>query len=912
MLRSLPLIIFLVFVINVSRAQTISYSVFGKIVDAKDQSEVVGALVVMVNIKDSTRSKYSVTDGDGNFKIPNLEKSFYRLQISSLSYKPATSVIRLQVPEMDLGTIALQQDVTELNELEIKGEAIAMEQVGDTTQYNAAAYKVNPDANASDLVSKMPGLVIDGSGVTSNGESIQQVLLDGKRFFGQDPLLALNTIPAEIVKKIQVYDDQSDQSKLTGFNDGKTTKTMNVVTKEDKRNGQFGKSYAGYGTDDRNKLGVNLNSFDQDKRLTIIGLSNNINQQNFSDEDIAQVGGGGGRGGFRGGGNGNFMTGNQSGITKTNSIGINFSDKWGEKATFEGSYFFNQTNNTNNSTTSRESFLEKGNQFYNQSQTAIADNLNHRLNMRVKYDLNKNNTLRLNSSMSYQDNQRDEHTIGETRSESGEVINGTNNTYSSVNQAYNLNNNLTFQHKFTKIGRTLSLDVNSTLRPTNRENFYEDTRTDSLIQYLTKEYQNAIGYKATYTEPIGSSAQLTMSYQMNQNNRKSNKDTYTFEEGKTLKSYNETLSNHFISGYTTHVPSITYSNNKFGEFFNAGLAYQYAVLDNTQLTPKDYQLNRSFNSILPTVMSRVQFSENADLFFRYSTSTNEPSANQLQEVLDNSNPLFLSVGNSNLRQSYSHDLMVRVQKSNPDKNTSLSNFIRVNTSANYITNGTNILQKDSTTAEGIVLQRGAQLKSPINLNGYWNAQNNTTFGVLISPIKSNLNTSIGFSYVRQPGLNNNVSNISNSYGTNAKLALVSNISPKIDYNVYYQINGNLVKNEIRPASNSQYYTQTMGAKLNLIVAKGLVFRNDITHQIYKGVNSSFDTQYTLWNMSVAKKFLKNDSGELELSVFDLLGQNQSFSQNVNATYLEETNTQVLQRYFMLTFSYQLRRFKTSG
>ena len=244
---------------------------------------------------------------------------------------------------MNLGRVFVKQDSKLLEAIEVKGDVVAMEIKGDTLQYNADAFKVNQDASTKDLVSKMPGIVVDGTGVSANGETIQQVLLDGKRFFGQDPLLSLNTIPAEVVKNVQVFDQQSEQSQFTGVDDGNTTKTMNVVTKEGKKNGKFGKFYGGYGTGEYYNTGFNLNSFKGDKRISLIGMSNNVNIQNFSSEDLAGVGGGGGRrgGSRRGGSSGGFLTGTQSGITKTNAIGLNFSNKLGEKATIESSYFYN-------------------------------------------------------------------------------------------------------------------------------------------------------------------------------------------------------------------------------------------------------------------------------------------------------------------------------------------------------------------------------------------------------------------------------------------------------------------------------------------------------------------------------------------------------------------------------------------
>lgn len=898
--------------ISISGAQDSSpWNVSGKVVSASDRSGIVGAAVYMINIKDSIKSRFAVASLDGEFEVKNLEKAFYKLQVSSIGHKPYTKVFRLAISEVNIGTILLEEDIRVLDEVAIEGEVVPIEQIGDTTQYNAAAFKANPDASAKDLVSKMPGIVVDSDGVTANGESIEQVLLDGKRFFGQDPLLSLNTIPAEIVDKIQVYDEESDQAQLTGFDDGNTTKTMNVVTKVDKRNGQFGKAYAGYGTNELYKIGANINSFDKDKRMTVIGMSNNINQQNFGNEDLAQVSGGRG-GGRRGNGNGNFITGTQNGITKTNSIGVNFTDDWGKKATFEGSYFFNQTENSNNQLLSRESFLVDGSQYYDEEEQATTDNSNHRLNLRVGYKINDNNNLMLRSSFSYQDNQSEEFTIGQTLNESNELLNQTNNSYNSTNEAYSISNNLIYQHKFTKIGRTISLDANSSIRPTKRENYFEDFELDSLTEYLTDESQYTLGSSVTYTEPVGTSAQLALKYQINHTSRESDKDTYTSQEGSTTKSFSDVLSNHFKSGYTTQSPSIRYSNRNFGEIFDVGLTYQHAVLDNNEISPTEDQYSRKFHSVLPSVMSRMEFSGGGDIFMRYTTSTTEPSVSQLQAVIDNSDPLFLSVGNPELQQSYSHSLMIRTRKNNMDKNTSFSTSTRLQTSQEYISTATTIISADSVSAGGIVLQEGAQLSLPVNLNGYWNVQSNSTYGILLSPIKSNLNTSVGVSYKRQPGLTNEIKNVSNTYSANVKLGLASNISEKIDYNFYYQINGSRVFNTIQSGSNSQYYTQTLGAKLNLIFKKGWVFRNETSFQKYTGANSGFDTKYTLWSMGIAKKFLKNDRGEFELSVFDLLGENQSFSQNVNERYLQETQTEVLQRYFMLTFTYQLRRFKTSS
>ncbi|MCV9388639.1 TonB-dependent receptor family protein [Reichenbachiella ulvae] len=882
-------------------------NVYGRLVDSSDGSVLVGATVQLYNLKDSSQSKYVIADVDGIFLFQKVNRAFYKLIVRSMGYKPYSRVIRVMETEMNLGNVLIDPDSKMLDEIKVEAAVVAMEQKGDTTQYNAEAYKVNPDASTLDLVSKMPGIVIENGGVTANGETVGQVLLDGKRFFGQDPLLSLNTLPADVVKRVEVFDQKSERSQFTGVDDGNTTKTLNVVTKEDRRNGQFGKVYAGYGTDERYKAGANLNTFNGDRRVTVIGMTNNINQQNFSDEDLAEVSGG--RGGFRRGG-GNLLVGAQSGITQTNAIGVNFTDNLGDKVDLEGSYFFNQSNNSRDQTTNREIFRGDSLQFYNEQQNQDTENLNHRLNARLTYNINDNNQIRFRPSISYQDNQSLNYTVGLTQDEAGNRVNQTENNFKSSNQSYNVDNYLSYMHKFKKIGRSASVELRTNYRNTDRENYYEDVALDSITQYLTDESDYTLSAELSYAEPVGNTSQLGVSYEISYRNRASDKNSYIVDPESGNKTYSTLLSNEFTSGYTVHKPEINFSNSSFGKFYRFGLAYQYAELNNQQYQPETGQYHNGFSALLPFAMGRVELGDKADMFMMYRSSTSAPSINQLQNVIDNSNPLFISMGNPELDQSYSHMAMVRFNRPNPDNNTSISNFTRVQMTHNFITNSTRYAEKDSVYTSGVVVQKGAQISQPINLDGFWTVNNNTTHSIMIEKLKSNLNTSIGFNYTRLPGQIEGKSNIAHQYNGNFKLGVTSNISENFDFNIYYQVDANRVYNTSNEDANTSYMTQTTGGKLNLIFAGGFVFRNDIYYQKYNGLSEASDSEYVLWNMSVARKFLKNDAMEIELSVFDLLGQNQSFSQNVTSAYVQETRTEVLQQYFMLTASYQLRRFKT--
>jgi len=896
--------LFISFQLN-AQAGKDSLSLKGKIVSGKDQSPIPGATIRLINIKDSTRSKYLSANVDGSFLIENLERAFYRLKVSSIGFKSFEKLFRLQMPDSDLGTISMAIDIVQLDAVNIDEQIAPVQQKGDTTQYNADAFKTNPDATSKDLVKKMPGIIVNNDGVTANGETVEQVLLDGKRFFGQDPLLSLNSIPAEIVDKVLVYDEQSEQSKLTGFDDGNTIKTMNLITKDGKKNGQFGNVYGGLGDQDLYKAGGSINSFNKEQRITLLGMSNNINQQNFGQEDLAGVSGSGGRGGFRRGGS-SFMTGVQDGITNTNSVGLNFTDQLSKKLSIEASYFFNGTNNTQKENRSRETFLANGSQFYQEDKTDNTDNLNHRINVRLDYKIDDYNSLLFRTNLSSQEQESKELTIGRTFTESNLPINLTNNLYQSNNDIININNTIIYQHKFKKIGRTLSFDTRQQIRPSEQEISFQDFEQDSLIEYNTDGIYSQYSAELTYTEPIGSLGQLSGSYEYKAAIRDSKTDVFGVNDGDE-RSFISGLSNDFESIYTYHQPSVRYSYRQMSKFFDFSLAYQEAKLDNASLLINERSVENRFSAFLPTVMARFEFSSKSRVFMRYSTNTTEPTISQLQNVVNNTNPFFISNGNPDLNQSYSHSMRISYRHTNSEKNLSFSNYSRIQNTSNYITDNTTVLRSDS-ILQGVLLPRGAQLTTPTNLNGYWSIRNNSTFGIAIPKIKNNLNLSVNLQYVRTPGLNNSRLNISDNYSVGLQLGLTSNISEKIDYNIYYEINGSRVLNSLQSGANNQYYTQTIATELDLTIIEGLIWRNETYFQRYIGSDASFNTTYTLWNMGIAKKFLKNNSGEIELSVFDLLGENQSFSQNVNSRFLEEVQTQVLQRYFMLTFTYQIRNF----
>jgi hypothetical protein len=280
----------------------------------------------------------------------------------------------------------------------------------------------------------------------------------------------------------------------------------------------------------------------------------------------------------------------------------------------------------------------------------------------------------------------------------------------------------------------------------------------------------------------------------------------------------------------------------------------------------------------------------------------------LQNVINNSNQFFYSTGNPDLQQQHTNNIITRYIYTNSAKSQSFFANLFFQNINNYITNATYTAKRDSALSNSVILYKGSQISKPVNVNGYINARSFFTFGMPIKFLKSNLNWNAGFSYAKQPGLLNNVSNISNAYNYNLGAVLSSNISEYIDFTLSYAANINQVKNSIQPSLNNNYFTQSAGISANLLTKKGLFFNNDLSNEYYKGLSGGYNTNYWLWNMAIGQKFLKNEMGELKLSVFDLLKQNKSITRNVTDSYIQDVKNQVLQQYFMLTFTYKLKTF----
>ncbi len=335
----------------------------------------------------------------------------------------------------------------------------------------------------------------------------------------------------------------------------------------------------------------------------------------------------------------------------------------------------------------------------------------------------------------------------------------------------------------------------------------------------------------------------------------------------------------------------------------AGVSYQVAQLRGKQQFPYSSSITRSYYDVLPNAMLTYNIAEHTNLRMFYRTTTTAPSISQLQDIINNSNTLQLSTGNPNLNQSYAQTLTTRYMVTDVDNSRSTFLLLSVVHTDDYIGNATITARRDTVLAGGVLMNPGTQLSYPVNLNGQWNVNSFFTHSLVVGSLKSNLNLTSGLTFARTPGLINQELNVVETYGPSAGAVLSSNVSQNVDFTLSYQGNYNISRNTFEPSLNSQYYYHTATIKNNFIFFDGVVFRNEIDNVLYSGLTGGYDKDTYLWNMSLGKKLFSKQQGELTFSVVDLLNQNKSVNRTVTGTYVEDTQNNVLGRYFMLTFTY---------
>ena len=730
------------------------------LIDSQTKQGVMGAVVEVYPTAKPDDKKYYTSGANGYVSIPGLSYGNYTMVVTFIGYKDLTKEFRLSGASLSLGKLVMTEQAERIETVVKTVKALRTSQNGDTLSYSAGAFKVANDADVEGLLKKMPGITITNGAVEAQGETIQKIFVDGKEFFGEDVSTAIKSLPAEAVDRIEVFNKLSDQAEFSGMDDGEGFKAINIVTKEGMRQGQFGKMYAGTGYEPDWKknnaedfakghkwiVGGNINFFQGDARVSLIGLFNNVNQQNFSFEDIlgvsgANQGGGGGRGGGRGmrGAVGQYMVRPQSGIALVNSIGANYSDEWGRRnnVKFQGSLFFNNTDTDNNSRTEKwyESPMPIGYMYKEGVSNTI--NYNARFNARLDWTISRNASLMSRTGFSYQQNTPTSTTKGYTHGyefdpeynpetdDSHQALSYINSYNWSKMQAFNFNEFLMLRTKLGKPGRTFTVSGRISYQNNEREqktsandangiiygdpnysteygNYFgegmvwQDMQQNSLLysplyqSILRPSEEIATRVNVTYNEPITQHSQISLQYRMSYEKEINDKTTYytdnLWSEGSRVK--NDNMSQAFQSGFWTHRvgPGFRYAKNKNNIILN--LSYQRDILDGNIVGTQGDKISKYYDKFSYFGMANIAFNRENTLRILLRSWSDTPSVTQLQNIFDVSNPQYISIGNKNLDPSFTHNVSMHYNLSKVDKGITFMWMFNASLQQDYISTST--------------------------------------------------------------------------------------------------------------------------------------------------------------------------------------------------------------------------------
>ena len=881
----------------------------GRLIDSVSHQTLSSASITILDSQDSTLEAFGLSQEDGSFEVKNISIGSFLVRITFQGYRIVHKKMTVSKEKLitDLGTIYLKIRANELEEVVVTESPIVIKK--DTIEYNAGSFKTKPNAVVEDLLKKLPGVDVAKNGtITAQGETVQRVLVDGKRFFGDDPKMATRNLPPDVVDKIQVYDAQSDQSTFSGFDDGTRTKTINITTKKDKRKGYFGKGMAGGGNDGRYESSLNLSRFNNAQQLTLLGEGNDVNKQAFSVQDILGVAGrGGGGGGVGGLGGGN----SSNGITTIWAGGLNYRDVWGKKTDAYGSAFYNNVAilNQSNSLTQRFGNNSDSTQLANQLTNSYNKNQNYRFNYNIEMPLDSNNSFIIRPNGSYQESTVNTQT-GTNTTIKTDTISKINQHLNTDNNGYNGTIDVLYRHRFNRKGQTVSISVNGGGNSNDGTGTnYSTTNIESIISPITRivDQQNNstsnsknIGATISYTHPIAKNQLIELGANHHYSISNSNKNT---------------LSPNGTGGYTVPVDSLTNNFENINESSRVTLGYrlqnakynlgitngvQFANLSSINKTNDTMPIRKDFINMYPTLNFMYNFTRTTNLRINYNGRTTAPSLSQLQPVHDNSNQTNIITGNPDLKQAFVSSLRLFFTSFDVFKLRNI--FAMVNLSA------TNNGIISSVTQYNSGLKAGTQKTTYVNKSGAYSVNGFFNYGFQLDNPKSNLNFTTNFSNSRSLSIINNVTN--NTYNTSLgeTIGWTMNINEKFDMNLHTTSTYYMAKSALVTQTNTNFFTQSCWIEPAYTFNGGWVFSNDFTYTYYTGRTSGYNVSVPLWNAYVSKLLFKKKNGELKLSMFDILNKNASVTRTVTNNTIQDVQGNVLKQYFSLTFAYNLRNF----
>jgi hypothetical protein len=855
----------------------------GTVTDIKKVG-IPGATVTVNRIGDSTWLGAQVTDVNGFFKIKNLpQNDTLELSIRFLGFREYNTTLVIHESSLQLDTITLKENSFELESVVVTAERPPIVIKKDTVEYNMSSFSSRPNENVRDAIKKMPGLEFDdGGSLTYNGQRIAKVLVNGREYFGTDGKIALSSLPADVVEKLQIAEARKDGTSME-LNGKDMEKVLNIQIKKGIK--KFGNLVAAGGTDQRYEFKGNLNKFQEDQSITLMAMTNNINVVDYRD------------------GNNTIMLINAgNGITETIAAGVNYRKMINKNLDFSMSYSYSHPNSYRVSLQDRKQFIIPDSSFFTVASLNTRSITNaHGINVSARIRIDSLNSLQVTfPGLGYSESNGKSSSDTNTIDEAMAPVYTLQNAYESNGINTYIPFNLNFNRYFYNEKKYLQVSLSSAYsRQTNNDFNTANTvfyTTDSVAKLRQEIIQTGKGHNfvgsVQYSFPLFGNFSALLSNSFSFSRSDNSKVTWSLNTDNERISVDTLYSNIFRSQTITNQANaaIHFRVTKFEA--SGGLTINYNNLNQTNQS-SNKNIVQAFNTVSPSLRLGYMLSNTTRLNFNFSAYTSPPSVSQLQPVPNNTNPLYIQVGNPNLKSTFSQVYSLEYHSDTEKRNISYNlHYAPVN---NKIIN---TIQYGS---------QGEQISSYTNVNGVISISGNLGYGFRRKSTENSYGIKInaGISYGKDKNFVNGVIAGSSQWGINPSVNTDLTINKLLGINLVYRPSVSILTYKKTPSQNQNFTTHQAGMSLDLYLKERFMLRNTISCTLNNSLPANFSKASALWNAYVSYLFL-NKRAELSLSAYDLLRQNSNVSRVANQNYIESLEGNNIQQFFMLVVAYYIR------
>ena len=669
-------------------------TISGQLLDADLKEPMVQATIQLFTASDSTFVGGTVSNERGTFSVEAPSNGTFRLRISSIGYQTIEREVTIRrYQNQELGELLMSSDAVMLKETVITGRAAQVIAKKDTLIYNPDAYRTPEGSPIEELIKRMPGAEIDEDGnITINGKQVKKILLDGKEFMLGDTEAALKNLPVNIIQNVKFYDQQSDQARITGIDDGEKETVLDFSIKRGMNHGFMTNLDIAGGTESRYASRGMASSFTDKTRIMLIG--------NFNNKDE------------------NAGWWNRRGLNTRKMLGTNLNYDDGEKLKLDANIRWNHRNGDNqNEVTSENFYSQDYRTFSNNNSKNFTRSNNWWGNVRMEWKPDTLTNILLRANGNTGTNDATSTSMSATFSDDPYLYVtdplSTEGIATMVERGYAVNHNvqagltygenrnfwsmLQIYRRLNARGRNIMLRAEASAGKNEQQNtsnnevllFQVKNQAGQDSTYYTARYNTTptdnSGYVAnvTYSEPLWKGAHLQTSYELRFSRNKSDRKTYDFSHlptdifsgiepeyrnwdpwlgsvYSTLDDYlDRSLSRYSVYKIYTHNLRLMlrYKQEKYD--YNVGILVQPQHSNYIQ----DYRgvyvdTVRNVTNLTPTFDFHYNFSEQSTLRVQYRGDTRQPDITQLLDIRDDSNPLYITEGNPGLKPQFTNSLNV--------------------------------------------------------------------------------------------------------------------------------------------------------------------------------------------------------------------------------------------------------------